>query len=67
MRPDQKTPAMQRVFQVKEMASVKDQGGKELVMCEEHRRLEGLKHGEGWRWEGMIQDETGERQEQLCF
>lgn len=51
---------MQRVFQAKKMASVEDQRGKELGIFEEHRRLEGLKHGEGWGWERMIQDETGE-------
>ena len=51
----------------KEITSVKDACGKELGIFEEHRRLEGLKHGEGWGWEGLIRDGTGERQEQLCF
>lgn len=51
---------MQRMFQAKKMASLKDQRGKELGIFEEHRRLEGLKHGEGWGWERMMQNETGE-------
>lgn len=58
---------MQRVFQAKEMASIKDQCGKS--MFEKHRRLEGLKHGEelGTGGQRIIQDGIRERQEELCF
>lgn len=58
---------MRLVFQAKEMASIKDQGGKS--MFEEHRRLEGLKHGEesGTGGQRKTQDGIRERQEELCF
>lgn len=55
------------MFLAEEITSVKDPCGKECGIFEEHRRLEGLKHGEGWGREGLIQDGTGERQERLCF